>query len=265
MMSKVSKPQALVSALLGQELESRKEKNRRYSLRTFAKSMGISPSFLSDVLKGKRGIRETKAREIALRLGWSLEETERFTSAAGLKYTFDKATSELLQSKVRNQNRVFYRAPMTHLSRLNRWYHDAIVELTYTKGFRSDAAWISKRLGIKETEAQRAIADLKRAGLLELKKGRLVKTQNNTVIPDHPSDVLKRLHLESLELARNSILHHPEPTRYTRGMTMAIDPKKLAEANRRMSAFLRELMTFLEEGERTSVYHLALQLFPLTP
>ncbi|MGZ3710379.1 MAG: hypothetical protein ACXVBE_01430 [Bdellovibrionota bacterium] len=39
-----------------QAMESRAARNPRYSMRSFAKDLGISPSRLSEVLKGRYGL-----------------------------------------------------------------------------------------------------------------------------------------------------------------------------------------------------------------
>ncbi len=52
--------------------------NPRYSLRAFARDIGISPSRLSAILKGRQGLSESSASRIAAKLGWEGEAAERF-------------------------------------------------------------------------------------------------------------------------------------------------------------------------------------------
>jgi hypothetical protein len=47
-------------------------------------------------------------------------------------------------------------------------------------------------------------------------------------------------------------------------MTMAIDPSKLPHARKRILEFMEALSDELELGDRTQVYQLGIQLFPLT-
>ena len=54
--------------VLKQVLQKRAGNNPSYSQRAFARDLGISPSTLSEVLKGRYGLSEKKSREIALNL-----------------------------------------------------------------------------------------------------------------------------------------------------------------------------------------------------
>ena len=47
-------------------------------------------------------------------------------------------------------------------------------------------------------------------------------------------------------------------------VTMASSPKKIKKAKLLIREFKRKLMEYMEEGEKTEVYTLAIQLFPLT-
>ena len=47
------------------------------------------------------------------------------------------------------------------------------------------------------------------------------------------------------------------------GVTMAIDPKNLPKAKKMIADFRRELMTTLEAGDRSAVYHFSAQLYRL--
>ncbi len=73
--------------ILQQTLFSKQQKNKRYSLRAFARDLKISPSFLSEVLNGKYGISKQLAGQIADRLGFNSEEMQHFCSLADLEIT----------------------------------------------------------------------------------------------------------------------------------------------------------------------------------
>jgi len=55
----------------------RKEKNPRYSLRAFARSLGVSSGQLSEILSGKRPLSHKLARRIAIALALTEEETQK--------------------------------------------------------------------------------------------------------------------------------------------------------------------------------------------
>jgi transcriptional regulator with XRE-family HTH domain len=60
------------------ELDAKKRKNGAYSLRAFAKHIGVSASTLSRMIAGSRAISLTTAARIAAKLGLEESETDRF-------------------------------------------------------------------------------------------------------------------------------------------------------------------------------------------
>lgn len=55
----------------------RKDKNPRYSLRAFARSLGVSSGQLSEILSGKRPLSHKLARRIAIALALTEEESQK--------------------------------------------------------------------------------------------------------------------------------------------------------------------------------------------
>src|SRR5689334_13203086 len=66
---------------LGQELEARRRKNARYSLRAFAAFLGTDHSTLSQILNGGRGIPVRHVRSWARKLGMDSEEAAAYVAA----------------------------------------------------------------------------------------------------------------------------------------------------------------------------------------
>lgn len=91
--------------ILQQTLFTKQQKNKRYSLRAFARDLKISPSFLSEVLNGKYGISKQLAGQIADRLGFNSEENQHFCSLADLEVTDSrsKRRSDMKDSSRRMQ------------------------------------------------------------------------------------------------------------------------------------------------------------------
>jgi len=55
--------------MLERELEMRQAQNSGYSLRAFSRDLDLSPSLLSEVMAGKKGLSESRAKKILGRLG----------------------------------------------------------------------------------------------------------------------------------------------------------------------------------------------------
>lgn len=72
--------------ILRSELAERCKHNPNYSLRAFARDLGIAPSRVSEILSGKQGLSRKAALSIAERLGLSTEEAEAFADLVDCRH-----------------------------------------------------------------------------------------------------------------------------------------------------------------------------------
>jgi uncharacterized protein (TIGR02147 family) len=253
-----------VSDILNGEFARRRAKNDGYSLRSFARCLQVSPGFLSQVSKNQRRLSVAKAQEIVRRLEFSAELRHTFLRSVLASHS-SWETAQAIAPRKKERNR-FHAVPLKVFARMNDWCHSALQELPYIEGFRSDPEWIAKRLGMSLTQAREAIREVVATGLLAWKEDKLEKTHHHVRIEGNiaiPSRLLRELHLSFLKRAVRAIRNENSTTRVFGGVTMAIDPAKLPEANERMKRFREEMMEFLEDGKRTAVYHFSMQLFRL--
>lgn len=64
-----------------EELQTRRASNPQYSLRTFAKDIGIHPAILSLALKGKRALPQRHLPVVLSNINLNEEEKERFVNS----------------------------------------------------------------------------------------------------------------------------------------------------------------------------------------
>lgn len=236
---------------LQNEFVERSRKNPKFSLRAFAKRLDIDPSTVSQLLSGKRRATPRVIAKICDQLS-----------------TPPKTRSHLLGGSKprRTASPAFSQMTVDAFAVIADWYHYAILELTFTKGFQSSPTWIAKKLKIGPLEVKLAIERLKRLELLEDTEGRLRKT--NAFLTNGSDGVtapaLKELQRQVLQKALEAIDCAPQEDKDITSMTMAIDPSLLPEARKRIRNFRRELCVFLEQGQRKRVYHLGLQLYPVS-
>lgn len=249
---------------LKEELTRRCEANPRYSLRAFGRSLGFEASNLSQMIAGKRVPTLKSAQRLVAGLELdppakraffsSLVEAQRARGATQLK-AYLPEIAESAQTELSLQ---LFRV-------IADWYHYAILALTQTRDFKGGPKQIAASLGITELEAKLAIERLTRLGLLEVKRGKLTSTNNGFTTADKEvtGAALKKHQRQILLKAIASLESDPLEERSVTSLTMAINPKKLPEAKRRLEKFTKELCDFLEEGPRTRVYEMSLALFPL--
>ncbi|MGZ3692749.1 MAG: TIGR02147 family protein [Bdellovibrionota bacterium] len=239
---------------LQKEFTDRSRKNPRFSLRSFAKLLEMDASSVSQILAGKRKISPKIVEKVSERL--SIPPTTK---------------AQLLSSLPKKKSEASTQAPAFQLSAdafavVADWYHYAILELTFTENFSSSPKWIAKKLGISATEASVAIERLERLELLERKDGQLVKTEAflTNYSEGQTGSALKELQRQLLQKALNAIDLVPQEKKDITSITMAVNPANLPEAKLRIKKFRRELCAFLEEGPRTHVYNLGVQLYPIS-
>lgn len=255
-------PYASYDHWLEAELMKRCQKNPRYSLRAFAKTLNLSPAFISRILSGKRTLTLPSSEKIADALAFSPEERKHFFDLV-LKNHREKTFPKSANSQSKTEK--FEVLSLDAFSAISQWVHYAITELTFLKNFKNDPRWIAKMLGIGVMEAKAAIERLKRLGILIEQKGKLIKTTKSlTTTYDIPSAAIQRFHKQILEKAIESLEDHPVTERDMSSITMAIDESKIPLAKKKIKHFRRNLCTFLESGKQTRVYTLAIQLFPIS-
>ena len=237
---------------LRNEYARRREKNPQYSLRAFALSLKIKSGPLSELLNRKRPLSAKVAKQFAERLALSPQETDRFLAS--------------LQSEMSVDDLHYQQLTSDSFFVISDWYHYSLLSLLETKGFRSNVKWIAARLGISQPEATAAIERMTRLGMLRSVRGRLEATGNFAfgAPGTTPSSALRKFHRQVLERTTRRLDDVPLELRDISSITLAIDTRKLAEAKLAIKKFRYEMAKLLETGSRTEVYHLNVQLVPVT-
>lgn len=238
---------------LHHEFLERKRGNPRFSLRSFAKKLGLSSGAMHEILSGRRRLTPRQAVRIAERLFPDEAGRTRFVALADGK-------------PPRNSDSTPYQEVSEDLFRvMSDWYHFPILALCQTKGFQSDPHWIANRLGISPQEAENAVHRLERAGLLGRENGTLVPTQQNLATgTDIPSEAIRMFHLQMLDNTREAIVSLPVEERDVTSICMPTSPAKAALAKTLIREFRRTLCAFLEDADKTEVFTLNVAMYPLT-
>ena len=101
-------PEKLLSALEADSLSSfmkhllqiRQDSRQTYSLRAFARTLGLSPAMLSSVLAGKRRLSKTSAERIAEKLALSDSHREYFLLLADLLVVEHEPTQQCIRKRL---------------------------------------------------------------------------------------------------------------------------------------------------------------------
>ena len=241
--------------------------NSAYSVRAFARRLGVSSGALSELLNGKRYPSRKLASRIAERLLLDPQERSEFLRA------YPKGETRLRKSQTPETEESFEeKSSYLQLSAesfklITEWQHFAILSLMNTVRFQSSTLWIARRLrGVSLLKVNHALERLKRLKMIVLdEKGNFKRSQSPYRTTDCVADLsIQKAHLEYLQEAKTALIEIPISDRDFTSVMMAVDPRKLAEARVKIRKFQDELSEFLESDPKTEVYQLCIQLFPLT-
>lgn len=251
--------------LLKEELVKRQKANPLYSARAMAKNLRISPGFFCQVLGGKRNLSEEKARLILQKINWGAKKKRLFLNLVRLESTDNAEVRAQLLNEIMSQKNCatyFHNVEIDQFAIIADSYHFAILELTETADFLPSAEWIARKLNLTIEAVELALERLLRVGLLKMERRKLKKSWGNyTAGREIPAEAIKKFHAQNLEKAKLALQQQQLSSRDFSGITMAINPKMIPKAKKKMAKYRRELMKILETGTRTSVYQLSFQLF----
>lgn len=228
-------------------------KNPSYSLRAFARSLGMDSSTLSAILKGKRPLTLKNARKIVE----GLNITNPVEAQALIVSTLAAEESAAVPS--------YTELAMESAEAISSWQHFAILALLEINGFKGQERAISERLNIPFGIVSECLNRLEKLGLIVKKKDLWQLTGKNMATPSQlPSAALREGHRQYILKVLHSLEVDPVEVRDVSGITMAVSKARLAEAKIMIQEFRRCLSTYMEEGPRDAVYRLNIQLFPLS-
>jgi len=231
-------------------------RNSRYSLRSFAKALGMSHTVLSLVLSGKRPLSKKAARQVAEKLGLSPDLADL------LQAPRNRAEAARPGAVPRSYRKI--EIDTFHL--ISDWVNYAILSLAEIPGEEMSPARIAKRLSVDPVHVRNCLETLTDLELLRPEAGTLKLTGNPIRVENKVSTAgTRKLQRQLLEKAVDSLENDPFEMRDLSSITMAIDPKHVDYARERIRQFRRELCEELEaKGAPTEVYNLTVQIFPVS-
>lgn len=142
---------------LQRELDLRRAKNPRYSIRALALFLGADHSTLAQILRGARRVPVGQIRRWAKKLAISPEETAAYTAAEHAPDQRTVARQRQLQH--------WTAEAMAVTSEPAHW---RILQLCRAPGFRQDCRWIAVEIGVSVDQVNVALSRLLRLRLLQV-------------------------------------------------------------------------------------------------
>jgi uncharacterized protein (TIGR02147 family) len=241
---------------LEQLLTKKIQSNPQYSLRSFARQVGIAPSALSRILSGKRTFTLNLAIRISNALGLTPKDRDQLLAMISppIKEVSTKKQSETKQLSVDCFNA------------MSEWYHFGIMQLFFLDDFVQDQKWMAKILGISQLEVKLAIERLLRLEILDKnEKGELFRTANQfATTTDISSAGLRLFQKQILEKAIVSLEEDQIFERDITSITVASNETQIELVKKEIKKFRLKMAKVLAEGPKTRVYNLGIHLIPVS-
>jgi len=253
--------------------DAKKAGNPRYSHRAFSRRTGQrSPSYLADVLAGRRNITDDALPKVCIALGIDGEAATFFHALVHL----DQAGS------AREKNSAWARLAATRhfmearklegegFRYLSHWYIPAVRELAALPDFAADAEWVAQALcpTIRVEQAQAALDCLRDLGMLvQSEDGRWDVREVRVVTPHEVSKLaVQNYHEGMLELAHGAIERFPSAERHFLAVTAHVPSTLIPKLKKELNGMYDRLLELVDgaAADADEVVQLHLHFFPLT-
>lgn len=238
---------------LKRELSQRCEQNPAYSLRAFAKQLGVSHTSLSQVLSGKRPLTSKAQKQMALALNVSIEQFVKFKIPKTIKF-----------------EERFEPLDIDKFEFLSDWYHDAILELTRLRCFKPDPKWIARVLDVNVNQINIAVERLIKLGLLKVEKTGEWKdlsiNNTNNHVGEFTNSALKKYQKDILSKSTQALDVLPRDQRDHTSLMLNFSGANMKAAKDMIKKFRTEFSAAAQNSEQVAddIYTLQISFFPIS-
>ncbi len=238
---------------LRKEFVRRCKSNAAYSMRAYAKFLGVDQSLLSKILNGQRTLSRSLVEKIAAKLKMK-----------------PSAIAHIIQSRHAIVPIEYNQLADDEVSLLAEWSHFAILELVKTKDFKFDTKWMANRLGLRPTEIEDSVERLLRMKFIKVDDGQLslLKPNNNWTNTTATTVAKQELQRSLLKKAEQAVESIPFDVRENMSLTVAVRSDRMPEFKEKLRQIRDELDAYFQPAEDEpkfdEVYQLTVSLFPLT-
>ncbi|RYZ69065.1 MAG: TIGR02147 family protein, partial [Proteobacteria bacterium] len=241
-------------SVLREILTDRVKRNPSYSLRAFAGQLGIAPSMLSGVLRGKRNLSVQAAFDVAEKLGLEDDSTQHFCLLVQYAVTKSVSQKEALRDRIVAvqpgiESKDLSLDVFKSMADSDHYATLILLELNDRIDTRTNA--IAKRIGISVIEAQSVLERLTRLDLIEVDaQGHYSRISNEYIVSrsQFANQALREFHQSTLAKASESLTTQSPQEKFVGSETMTFDPAKLPEVNAALEECFAKIKTICASG-----------------
>lgn len=252
-----------------------KDENQAFSMRALAAKINCNPGFFNRILKGDRNVNNAHIIELGKVFKLTKREIRYFELLAA--YANAKKQSErdyFLEQLLQLKKTHIKQITADQYTLYSHWYYLVIRELLSILPVASSLKEYAQRIAqalepqISQGEIRDALDHLLRLGIISRGEDGSLSPEDkftasgNTV----PQVIVNRFLLEFSDLANRSIDAVPKADRRLSTLTFSVSRTGFEKISERIDEFRQEIMNMVEydSDPLEQVYHLNLQLFPVT-
>lgn len=222
----------------------------KYSIRHFAKQVGMEASTLSKYFRNKRKVSQKSFQYLIKNLGLNQDEIalkeETFIRENDGVHLLDKKFEKIL----------------------GNWFYFAILECLHLDRAEPDIRWLAKTLGLDVETVRQAVQNLKELGALKEEDGKWLDNLTNiSFITSEDMDIElgRQFQRQLIKLSEVSIEKNTQKSKSHTGVMVAADSALVPQAKEMIRNFRRDLMQFLEQNSKNkdTVLNLQINFFSL--
>lgn len=251
---------------------NKKKKNSRYSVRAWAKAIGMkSHTPLVGILAKKKTVPISLHSPLSINLGLSETEKHYFMLLIQIENSADPYTRQMLTERmlILQKHQSFKMKDLDQFEILSDPFYGQLIEMTALKEFHNDPEWIHHKSRIKRTpeEVMKVIDTLIKHDLLTTdEEGRLIKKHAHlTNVADLANIGSQIYHRNVSQLAADQVQQQSVTEREYNGYAINIDTNQLEKMKTMIRTFIKDFIVQFEAppGEGDATYQLNVQLFNL--
>lgn len=261
------------SRLIELKFREKKIKNPSFSIRSWAKQMGLkSHGSLQQILSGNRKVPKKYVPLLSKSLSLSDAETLYLDTLIDFERAGSEEERDFYYKRLSNLRPNHKEIKIKEIENFKYWQnplHSIIRTMTERKDFQSDSSWIKKQLNFTASkyEIEEVIERLLNLKLLSKENGKLKKlNQYVQSRSDVPSKAVRSFHQKMCTLAAQALEDQSVEHREFNSINFNIKENELSEAKQMIREFRKKFIDRFEASDQSSdqTYQLNLQLFSLT-
>lgn len=263
-------------AFLNDYYKEMKENTSFFSYRWFAQKTGTnSPSFLKDVILGKRNLTPSATEKFIKALSISKKEADFFRVLVSFNQADLSSEKQKFYAIILSMTDYIsdYQLGIDQYEFYSKWYYSVIRELLpLIEDEEINYDKLAKRVipTITIKEAKDSVALLIRLGLIhKTKNGKYIQSEAVITSGNSDKDILSQarrlFHQQMILLAEKSINRFPVNKRYASGITVGISSSCYEMLIQEFSAFRERIISIVDRDDKSDqVYQINFQFFPLS-